>query len=992
MKNFGGKIAARFPKTIARWATRLRCRFLVAWALNEAARQNPYDAGILAALDLVNGSNGPPESVLDYREARARERIEGHLREGNVTGVLECLAEYEFLQREAPLEAGRLVVNMLTDMETREKLFESARVALSAYGNSAYLIHLTTFGDALAGDYRAASALLTRKMRWPGRASRSLAKARRLIHKSSWRVVDKIAHEHMDWSDDWISDQAAGAADEAPLEGAKAALSFKEILLQGRMREEYLAACEADLLKARAISGRLAAIRDMLRIGTRHIPDYGPSYARAREALEAQAGELDSLFQPEAVETPEAAKSAVANLCGYLTLARRLNMTVEAERILNHLSALSRRKDLGQALWPAPAAIAADDADMEVANRIMGRIADLEPQTNRDIADFFQWAGLAQRFEEADAFYARLPEGFRRHHGLLHHVNNLQRQGRFQEAFDLLQEVYARHMAIPAKVNAFTSRSLIRRTGELSFILKTAELLARVPQPRAPKGVVLIAPRNVDQLRRYPLMVLIEMRRRGWAVVPMVAGLLPREETGIPDIDVMNGAINPNLQLSDEARAVMPELVDFNFDPGAGRLTWGRIDLSHSLWEDSAANRRRYTIFRDCPELNIYLGNLAKWTRRMGQVLEHARQIHCETGRRIATISLFNNRLPDSLFRSYCAEFGDPDRFFHLHAANGYQNYFTNFSTNISRRFVLRNTTRHNDVRSASFPLPENFDRYYIEQQHRLPEILERFAPITKVKRSTGDAKGRAPEAAALDERIATWRAGGGHVACAFGKVVCDSGVPFDGGPVHASMKEWINHCVRAVQGSRTLLLIKPHPHEVNNQIASFPTETFEDLISEPLGENAVFMGHRWFDMDDMRSRMDLGLIYNGTTTIELGIMGIPALLAGHFAPIDYPIGHTVAKTREEFEARIRFEIPTESPPDIRERAAVWLDYMASEDFTQPYRFHTRPVTNKVLYPPYWFEEDLAGQARGEDRSIEILTGRAIDNAPEPGGVALGAR
>ena len=48
---------------------------------------------------------------------------------------------------------------------------------------------------------------------------------------------------------------------------------------------------------------------------------------------------------------------------------------------------------------------------------------------------------------------------------------------------------------------------------------------------------------------------------------------------------------------------------------------------------------------------------------------------------------------------------------------------------------------------------------------------------------------------------------------------------------------------------------------------------------------------------EDLAEIVDLGLVYNGTTAVEMGLLEIPCLLAGHFAPIDYPIGHPVAET-----------------------------------------------------------------------------------------------
>jgi hypothetical protein len=144
-------------------------------------------------------------------------------------------------------------------------------------------------------------------------------------------------------------------------------------------------------------------------------------------------------------------------------------------------------------------------------------------------------------------------------------------------------------------------------------------------------------------------------------------------------------------------------------------------------------------------------------------------------------------------------------------------------------------------------------------------------------------------------------------------------------------------------------------------------------------------MGHRWFDMDDMRHRIDVGLVYNGTTTIELGLMGIPCITASHFAHVDYPIGQVKVESREGYEAYLRGHKEVVPEHDFSTRAAVWLDYMANDNFTQPYRFHARPVTNKVVYPPYWFKSDLKAHALHANPAVSELVGRALGKRFEPG-------
>ena len=88
----------------------------------------------------------------------------------------------------------------------------------------------------------------------------------------------------------------------------------------------------------------------------------------------------------------------------------------------------------------------------------------------------------------------------------------------------------------------------------------------------------------------------------------------------------------------------------------------------------------------------------------------------------------------------------------------------------------------------------------------------------------------------------------------------------------------------------------------------------------------------------------------------------------------------------------LRGDAPVETAPDLTERAALWLDYMSSEDFTLPYGYHVRPVTNTVLYPPWWVAADLERHdAAGGDPAVTELMGRALGWRAEPGGVVAEA-
>lgn len=290
----------------------------------------------------------------------------------------------------------------------------------------------------------------------------------------------------------------------------------------------------------------------------------------------------------------------------------------------------------------------------------------------------------------------------------------------------------------------------------------------------------------------------------------------------------------------------------------------------------------------------------------------------------------------------------------------------------------MRNMTRFPETRSGSFPVPSDFQAYFRKHEKFAPIILNDAIGITKVKRSTEGQKVRPEDAQQALDRILKWRENGGNVACAFGKVVCDSGVPYDGGPAHTNMKDWLNHTIDAVRDSKTLLLLKPHPHEYKEEIACFLNQYFFDLIETDIPENVILSGHRWFDINDLKEFVDLGLIYNGTTAVELGVLGIPSVLCSHFAPVDYPVGHVSPFDKADYEAYVRFEKKAEVSPRLQEQSACWLQLMGSNEVTLDYRYHARQITNKVLYPSWWFPEDIRNYLIKGDPAVTELANRAI--------------
>jgi len=915
----------------------------------------------------------------DTADARKIEREYSDLEQ-----ALRRIAENEASRKSVPFANGVLLTQYLNTNEGFSALIPPLEQARHDHPQSIFLTYLLCLSLAKCDRVDEANEIITKALT----ESRNTIKLMKI-----WRVIDSIARDNMSWLGG--GDGTHSGYDLLPfidtdqlnadntLDG-QLTIMLAEPLLQGKHQEAYLAACQTAFIVAENLAEKLRAISAVLRQGLRRIPDYHSAYQLGHDYFDKISPQLQAILDASTSHSQldSAAKSPV-QIAQILRMAlkiakelERQDDILEIEAALQRLATSENGKD---AIWLCALALLEHNpsGNLALTSNIIATATRL-PKTVAEIHDYLNWCIHAQEYEAADAFASQLKHNLIRTKIGLAYAKVLQRLGQFHKAANIAKICQAAMLVAPHKMCPYTTFSSIKRVGELTFAAETADIYSLVQQPTSPKGVILVTIRGLEQLRRTPIVVLMELKRMGWAVIPVAQGVLPLEKTGIHALDQYLGCITPNRELSLEARHSFTPAEPVNFIAEKGKIFWKELDLSHALWEEAAANRRQYDIDYTCPAVQHYLGNAVKWTQLCTEILENIKETSQELNLRTASLIQFNHRLPDAIWRFYCEEYGDAENFFCIHSANGYQNYFANFSTNVSTKGIMRNMTRHPETRSGSFPVPADFQAYFEEHESLAPIILNQVKGITKVKRSTEGQKAMPEDAKQALERIMTWRKNGGKVACAFGKVVCDSGVPYDGGPAHANMKEWLNHTIESVRGSNTLLILKPHPHEYKEQIACFLNQYFFDLIDTELPENVILSGHRWFDINDLQQFVDLGLIYNGTTSVELGVLGIPSILCSHFAPIDYPVGHATPTDKADYEAYVRFEKEAPVDPKLQERSACWLQLMGSNGVTLDYRYHARQITNKVLYPSWWFKDDIRKYLIKGDPAVTELAKRAI--------------
>jgi capsular polysaccharide export protein len=217
-------------------------------------------------------------------------------------------------------------------------------------------------------------------------------------------------------------------------------------------------------------------------------------------------------------------------------------------------------------------------------------------------------------------------------------------------------------------------------------------------------------------------------------------------------------------------------------------------------------------------------------------------------------------------------------------------------------------------------------------------------------------------------------RAGGKKIICIFGKVLFDLGMPRGDGPAHATMREWFEHTLEiASRASHIHLVIKPHPHELRDEIALYPTEKLEDWLPTPMPANVHWLAHNQFNLFEVSQVIDLALLWNGTSALELGVLGIPTIIGAYYGAIDYPVGHILPESRAHYEMLLTSRDSIQVSPEVKLRSAALIEYLRHREVSIPYRYTHRGLTNQSIREPRWFEEDLlAFRSKGDDNVTYI--------------------
>ncbi len=524
------------------------------------------------------------------------------------------------------------------------------------------------------------------------------------------------------------------------------------------------------------------------------------------------------------------------------------------------------------------------------------------------------------------------------------------------------------------RTNKSTSRigALYEARNRLDFLIEASAIIDTVPQPKAPKGVVFLA--TFSDVNTIGMMapVLREVRRRGYAVISLSNGTFRPSPTGLAFVDKFTGTIqDPNAAPARKSTY----LNEWEINWSQKIIKSHDINFYQGFYEYLSNTTRTF----DVDINNDYVNR--SFFKRLGTAdfsLNACVDIFNDVvSQKFPTIILSPSThvVPHSIFRDFC--YAKSSNFLSCVSVNmGYENYFNNLGGRYATTMTVADLTLHPNHRAPFLPRADRFERWYAQERDN-PIYQRRASDLigyNRVHQQDGAAGN------ALGARLEHERSQGRKIVACLGKIPIDLGVPYDGGPGHEDLRDWLNHTIDSVRGYEDIiLLIKPHPHEVQPSIALDLVDRFTDLIKTSIPNNVWILGHRDINNHQLASYLDLAVMWNGSSSLELTAMGIPVLMASHFGRLDYSVEMMYPKDRNNYSDIIQSKSWPKPSSEIRHRAAALIAYAETPDVTIRNDYSWRAVTNDRVGMPAFRRDRVEQLLRDGDPEMERAAARILE-------------
>jgi len=495
-----------------------------------------------------------------------------------------------------------------------------------------------------------------------------------------------------------------------------------------------------------------------------------------------------------------------------------------------------------------------------------------------------------------------------------------------------------------------------------------------------PKGLVVVY--NIKHLPLTGIMVPIawQLLQNGYGVCFAEADTIIPPKTGISAFDRLNGSVSKGggkFENDAEPKRHQDWVVNWR----ERVVSCGGVNYFSYFHERIAQKLRRYSADIDGdPDARSLFNELLTMS---DVTLTFCERLATAAKGKPTRIAIMDSHFaPWGIIREWCARVGMEKNIHAVALSAAYENYFSNLGTHVASSLSVENMTAQPNVRAPFLGGARRFEQYLVSHPETLsfdPEVLAWVAQ----NRSRSDPSSEMTKA--IGSSISAAKSSGGKVFVALGKVTVDFAAPGDSGLAHSDFVHWINDLIEKVVGTKNLLLIKPHPHELRAEIVGSGVQMLRDLVPAKLPENVVFLPHDAYSTHEVAPLADAAFVWNGTASVEFPVLGVPVFQASKWGIMDYPINGPKLLTSEAYrEVLSGGTIPT-FDEETRKRAFAFIRFMQSDDVAIPYRYVRRAAVNQSVGKNVLYPEDIERLTRHGDPYVAKAASRFFEAIPEYG-------
>ena len=551
-----------------------------------------------------------------------------------------------------------------------------------------------------------------------------------------------------------------------------------------------------------------------------------------------------------------------------------------------------------------------------------------------------------------------------------HRVRNIRFYARTLLALQEFQKARNIMISLRKRISDPLQRNVLEdEISRVNFIIESNNILGSYPQPKIPKGVVFIASLRCFNTLAMLVPSLLILKQRGYAIINLVPGMLETSNTGLEYIDKFSNCLPTNMHSYKHQQK-------WYINWSKKEVIADDINFYQGFYECLSTRSRKYFVDINKPENYKQFCTVLKHSDACLTICKKIFNDLVEQRKIPVVFVAGNSHIPPySIFRDF-ARCKNHKLMSFVSASIAYENYFSNLGSKTSHTMCVTDMTLYPNLRAPFLPRRDMFEKWY-EKNRNNDEFLLKTSKLIQVNRTGSSNNTQKIE---LINFLKKQKILHKKVICCFGKIPVDLNVPYDGGPAHEDMADWINHTISICGGNEDIiLLIKPHPHELRPEIALDLVEGFADLISVEIKSNIYILNHKEINTHELVPYLDLAILWNGSSSLELTAQGVSVMMCSYFGKHDYPVDLIYPADRAHYEQyllNLDFAKPNE---ELRNRAAFLITYMGTDEISILNDYSLRQVTNDRIGIPRWKKDKIKEFLEKGDPNMELVASRIVE-------------